>query len=698
MTAKPSNRTKDRPENESWLLVSDLDDTLLGDDDALERFRQFYDETQPQLGVIYASGRFCDSIDDDVGRTALPEPLATIGGVGSEIWLYPERRPLEEWWEKISSDWSAEKVREVLGNEADLELQSDENQSPYKVSYYLHQATPERLRELEAKLIEVGINTDYIYSSQRDLDFLPAGVNKGTAAAFLVDFLKQSRDTVFAAGNSGNDATLFERDFSGIIVANADEDLKKYGDNDSIYQAGAAHADGVREGIVHWMDGKEEVVMSASSSRKEEGYDKAVELLHRCNTEHGFLATPTARDNYRRIWGRDGSIIGLAALMTGDDELEEGCRRTLETLARHQGAHGEIPSNVDPETNRISYGGTAGRVDANLWFVLACSEYWRRTADDEFLNQMIEPLEKVRFLLGSWEFNTRGLLYIPPTGDWADEYLQSGYVLYDQILYLQAQKQFCCIHRHIHGSDDHELEDRVSRLRSLIRTNYWFHEEDDDQHDDGYIYHEVLFEKGRDASPHQLGCFWMPFFSPFGYGYRFDAMANVLISLFDVADETQSGKVDQFIDSKIVDDDVGLLPAFWPVITPKHEKWDDLQMSFSHTFKNAPHEYHNGGLWPLIAGLYVASMARRGQTERAERYRKALHRANRLEMDGEAWSFPEFVHGKEHTPGGTHPMGWSAAAAIIAEKYIQGERLFGDPCPARASSSTESDTETPKKG
>ncbi|HKK19403.1 MAG TPA: glycoside hydrolase 100 family protein, partial [Opitutales bacterium] len=416
----------------------------------------------------------------------------------------------------------------------------------------------------------------------------------------------------------------------------------------------------------------------SSKSVAARGYEQAIDLLHRCNTEHGFLATPTDRDNYRRIWGRDGSIISLAALLTDDTDLETGCRHTLETLVRHQGPHGEIPSNVDPATNRVSYGGTAGRVDANLWFVLACSEYWRKTGDDDFLDRMVEPLEKVRFLLGAWEFNTRGLLYIPPTGDWADEYLQSGYVLYDQVLYYQALKQFCCLHRHLHDTDDHELTDRVSRLRSLIRTNYWFCD-DDDIHDDGdYIYHKVLYEKGREAAPKQAGSFWMPFFSPFGYGYRFDAMANVLISLFDIADESQEDTVDKFIEAKIVDEKAELLPAFWPVITPKDEKWDDLQMSFAHTFKNQPHEYHNGGLWPLISGFYVASLARRGQSERAERYRKALHRANRLEMKGRDWSFPEFVHGKKHKAGGTHPMGWSAGAAIIAEKYVRGSRLFGE--------------------
>lgn len=59
---------------------------------------------------------------------------------------------------------------------------------------------------------------------------------------------------------------------------------------------------------------------------------------------------------------------------------------------------------------------------------------------------MLDTLEQVRFLLGAWEFNNRGLLYIPPTGDWADEYMQSGYLLYDQLLYLQALIAFGLIH------------------------------------------------------------------------------------------------------------------------------------------------------------------------------------------------------------------------------------------------------------
>ncbi|NCC50489.1 MAG: hypothetical protein EOM20_04655 [Spartobacteria bacterium] len=155
---------------------------------------------------------------------------------------------------KISSHWSAEKVCDVLKNEVDLKIQPDENQTPYKVSYYLHRASPERLHELEARLRQAGIRCNHIYSSQCDLDFLPPGVNKGAAAAFLLDFLNRPRETVLAAGNSGNDVTLFEKNFAGIIVANAHECLKKYKDDRRVYLANDPYADGVREGIEYWTE------------------------------------------------------------------------------------------------------------------------------------------------------------------------------------------------------------------------------------------------------------------------------------------------------------------------------------------------------------------------------------------------------------------------------------------------------------
>jgi hypothetical protein len=409
-------------------------------------------------------------------------------------------------------------------------------------------------------------------------------------------------------------------------------------------------------------------------SQAEDGYNKALALLYDCVTPDGFVASPSDHDNYRRIWSRDGSIISLAAILTGDVNLIGTARRTFETLAASQGPHGEIPSNVDPVTKRISYGGSTGRVDSDLWFVIGCGEYWLATGDDEFLEGLQPAIEKVRFLLGAWEFNNRGLIYVPLTGDWADEYLHNGYVLYDQLLYLQAQRTLARMHAAVHGSSDHTLNEKISRLRHLIRDNYWF---DEGQKIPDDAYHEVLYEKGRAAaSSHCAGRHWMPFFSPGGYGYRFDAFANVLVSLLNVADDAQRSKVDAFIAGEVIHDELPLLPAFHPVIEPVDEDWEELNVMFSYTFKNKPYEFQNGGLWPMITGFYVADLARRQQTEEAGKYLQAIHRGNALVMDGEAWGFPEFVHGRKFTPGGTRHQGWSAAAAIIGHHALEGQHVF----------------------
>ncbi|MFB6261752.1 MAG: amylo-alpha-1,6-glucosidase [Thiohalorhabdaceae bacterium] len=413
---------------------------------------------------------------------------------------------------------------------------------------------------------------------------------------------------------------------------------------------------------------------SQPASDREGGYRQALDLLRECATPHGFVASAEGGANYRRIWGRDGGVMGMAALMSGDDELIETLRRTLVTLADSQGPHGEIPSNVDPATGRISYGGTAGRVDADLWFLIAVGQYWKATGDDDFLGRMLPVLERTRFLLGAWEFNNRGLLYVPMTGDWADEYLHHGYVLHDQLLYLQAQRELAAIHEAVHGGADHQLQQRLARLKHLIRANYWFPAEDGEVPDD--VYHEVIYEKAMQAAERCGGRYWLPFFTPGGYGYRFDSLANVLASLIGVADDHQRDQVDAYIADAVCDASLNLVPAFHPVITPEDREWEELKLTFAFSFKNAPYEYHNGGLWPMVNGFYAADLAARGRTEAAERCLGGIHTANARD-DGEGrWAFPEFLHGRDHTAGGQLRLGWSAAGAVIARQALAGKPVF----------------------
>lgn len=404
---------------------------------------------------------------------------------------------------------------------------------------------------------------------------------------------------------------------------------------------------------------------------RSEAYARALTLLERCASPDGFLAAPTETANYRRVWSRDGVIIGLAALMSRDTHLIDTFRRTLLTLANHQGPQGEIPSNVDAVNGRVSYGGTTGRVDASLWFIIGCGEYWRTTGDGVFLESVTAPLRRATFLLRAWEFNNRGLLFVPPAGDWADEYVQSGYVLYDQLLYLQAQRTTAAIYRHIDDAEAELIEQRCTRLEELIRANYWFQGV---KRPPPGVYHDKLYQRGFE-SDHCRCHHWVPFFSPHGYGYRFDAFANVLASLLHVADDEQRDRVDGFV-SRITSGAPKLLPAFHPVIAPIDDDWEDLQMTFSYTFRNHPYEYHNGGLWPMVTGFYAADLAQRGLREEAAAFLDGINWAGSLAADGEPWSFPEFIHGRDVTPGGTQHQAWSAAAAVMGRRALDGEQVL----------------------
>ena len=233
------------------LLVSDLDGTLLGDDDALHRFADWREQNRDSVALAYASGRFYASVVESMRETALPEPDAIVGGVGTEIHDYPSGQEIPGWHDEIGQSWDAERVRQVLGSHPELELQPEKWQSDYKVSYFLEDADPAQLDALKRELTEHDIESKVIYSSNRDLDFLPARANKGSAAAYLAKHWGISPEKVIASGDSGNDHTLMEQGFRGVVVANAQPELKKV-TGPHIYHAQNGYAAGVLEGIEYW--------------------------------------------------------------------------------------------------------------------------------------------------------------------------------------------------------------------------------------------------------------------------------------------------------------------------------------------------------------------------------------------------------------------------------------------------------------
>ena len=234
------------------LLVSDLDGTLLGDTPALARFAEWYEPRRDRLALAYSSGRLYQSMLASIESSPLPRPDYVISGVGTEIRTFGNDTPWTDWHDQFTH-WNAETVRALFEESFDCELQPEEFLSPWKVSYFAHNLTETDLAHLSTALKQAGLDARIVYSSERDLDILPAQTGKGSAARFLAEREGFTTNRLLGAGDSGNDATLIAEAACGIIVNNALPELKSL-TGPTIYHSPHSFAAGVLDGLQHWLD------------------------------------------------------------------------------------------------------------------------------------------------------------------------------------------------------------------------------------------------------------------------------------------------------------------------------------------------------------------------------------------------------------------------------------------------------------
>jgi mannosylfructose-6-phosphate phosphatase len=233
------------------LLVCDLDGTLLGNEPALAEFANWYRGTNDCFRLAYASGRFVESVRESIKDSLLPEPDAIIGGVGTQIYDVAAARRMAMWPPSLF-EWNPYEVRAVCTAYAELVPQPDPLLSYHKVSYYAVDLNKSFLDTLEDQLAAAGQRVTTIYSSNRDLDILPADTNKGSAVAHLARRWKIDPRRVIVAGDSGNDLAMFAAGFRGIIVGNSQHELLSL-KTANVYHALAPFAGGVLEGLGYWL-------------------------------------------------------------------------------------------------------------------------------------------------------------------------------------------------------------------------------------------------------------------------------------------------------------------------------------------------------------------------------------------------------------------------------------------------------------
>ncbi|HVW70396.1 MAG TPA: glycoside hydrolase 100 family protein [Steroidobacteraceae bacterium] len=371
---------------------------------------------------------------------------------------------------------------------------------------------------------------------------------------------------------------------------------------------------------------------------------RSVELLKRNLSPGGILAATAgeraARRGYTAIFGRDAAVCALGMALSGDALLKKEAATGLHTLAAHQAPNGQIPKFVDLERNEPDFW-YLGCIDATLWWLIALAfldrgggslrrRYARRTA---LAVQWLLAQEHQRFFL----------LQQNEASDWADIMPRSGFVLYTNALWYFVKRLYRLEHapqtRKNFNGLFHPFSAGLAEYRRARLLNDY-----------------VL----RTARERDL---YLSFVNFSFFGEEGDVFGNVLAVLLGLADARASRRtLDALARSRAADP--------YPVravIRPIKRASTLWRPYMARHRQNLAWQYHNGGIWPMVGGFWVAALAAQGRRQQAHEELVKLARACAVKN----WAFTEWLHGKTLAPRGMPGQSWNAAAYLLAEHAVR---------------------------
>jgi trehalose-6-phosphate synthase/hydroxymethylpyrimidine pyrophosphatase-like HAD family hydrolase len=203
------------------ILVADLDGTLLGGDAADRRRLHAALARNPEVTVVFATGRGLPSVREVLRDPLLPRPRWIIADVGASVIDGVDLAPIAALQAQLRAGWpGAQRVRTALRRFPALTYQHGVAQDG-RCSFYLH---PEQLTRQITDAVQA-LGCTWLYSADRYFDVLPPGVSKGSALAALAREQHWPMASVLVAGDSLNDLSLFQLGAHGVIVGNAEPAL-----------------------------------------------------------------------------------------------------------------------------------------------------------------------------------------------------------------------------------------------------------------------------------------------------------------------------------------------------------------------------------------------------------------------------------------------------------------------------------------
>ncbi len=230
------------------VIICDIDNTLIGDREALDRLMWRLEKAGDRVAFGVATGRRLDSTLQVLKEWGVRTPDLLITSVGSEIYYGNNLTEDSGWTRHIDHLWNPGALREALAGSEGLKLQPKIDQRRFKLSYFVDEEKIPSLNKIRTCLRKQDLHCKLIYSHQAFLDLLPVRASKGLAIRYLMMKWGLTPDRLLVAGDSGNDTEMLRGETLGVVVGNYSPELEELRGEPRIYFAEGDYASGVLEG------------------------------------------------------------------------------------------------------------------------------------------------------------------------------------------------------------------------------------------------------------------------------------------------------------------------------------------------------------------------------------------------------------------------------------------------------------------
>jgi|GEM_PF-33171 len=252
MRPMPVYRRRTKLAGMDRLLVTDVDDTLTGDDEALAILLKRLEETDAKVGFGIATGRTLDEALQLMEDLGMRVPDVLITAAGSELHYGTHLLPDRSWERQIRYRWDRDEVERVVGAIPGVEP-VPESKTEYRLRYRLNPDRAPSLREIRRQVRQQGLRVTSIVDHAVYLDVVPIRASPGLAIRFFCFKWNLEPQRLLVAGDSGNDWDMLSGDTLGVVVSNHTPELERLRGRPRVHFSKSPHARGILEGI-DWYD------------------------------------------------------------------------------------------------------------------------------------------------------------------------------------------------------------------------------------------------------------------------------------------------------------------------------------------------------------------------------------------------------------------------------------------------------------